>query len=99
MEACPLQDIKCNMKFVYLRIIPLWRLNQHGTLDASLQDMKKAMESMSQRIISPWNSLLTAVLPFLPKLHDKRPQGMSRVSRQCFSFFYLCKILVYTYQM
>ena len=45
------------------------------------------MESMSQRIISPWNSLLTAVLPFLPKLHDKRPQGMSRVSDESSSSF------------
>ena len=52
-----------------------------------LQDMKHSMESMSQRIISPWNSLLTAVLPFLPKLHDKRPQGMSRVSDESSSSF------------
>ena len=37
------------------------------------------MESVSQRIISPWNSLLTAVLPFLPKLREKRLQGMSKV--------------------
>lgn len=50
--------------------------------------MKHSMESMSQRIISPWNSLLTAVLPFLPKLHDKRPQGMSRVSDESSSSFY-----------
>ena len=54
------------------------------------------MESVSQRIISPWNSLLTAVLPFLPKLHDKRPQGMSRVSKECSSVLYLDRLFLLT---
>ena len=38
------------------------------------------MESRSQLIVSPFNSLLKAMLPFVPKLREKRTQSMSKVN-------------------
>ena len=86
-----MQDINCSPAH-YLPVVP-GAIQSCGWL---LQDMKNTMESVSQRIISPWNSLLTAVLPFLPKLRDKRPQGMSRVSKECSSVLDLDRLFLLT---